>query len=309
MTVVLDSFEAEKNRYENLNFLVNDGQSNNIQIDEKEKEKEVLQSNEPKKEINSNFIDYIKENKIILKNIEMEFQMKTNETNEILEYCKNEEVEFLGKNKVSWNSAYQRKKGNIWITIQKIIKSNLYLKFEYFIIFLTVLNIILGSFTYNSKDYYLNYSTEFLDNVVYSFFFVEICLKITANGILFGKNAYLKKFHDYINLFGIIGFFLRKSNYIKEKSIILFDFGFLLKALLPLRILQHNKKLRTLVISLKQSLDQILNVAKALLIVWFVFLLYIIKKLKLGQFSLYGVLFYFGKDLDIVESLQIFLLE
>ena len=263
--MVLDSFENEKKRLE-VNF---DGEPEIItEGDEKDIEeiKEIQSFNTKKK--TQKFENFLNDNKIFLKKCEI--QRIRSVTKKRREKRSQSRFSLLKRAFDSRNLLFFAYNGFTRKLLKKIISSETHLRIVHFFLFLGMINFVLSSFKYTSSDNLrLMLTASVFDYLVYIFFMIEVLLNILVNGLLCGKTAFLRGFYNIINLFGILGFLILKSvNNDMEDSVIVYV-AFFFKALLPLRILEHYHKLNALVLSLKQSLDQILNVARALLIVWY----------------------------------------
>ena len=130
-----------------------------------------------------------------------------------------------------------------------------------FVIFQVFLTVLLSFQLKNEFTIYLNIG-------MYIFFSVEAILKIISKGLLMETDAYLLSYSNFINFVAVIGFYL-KTIYFAEDSIVAVIFS-IFQACVPLRILETNKKLRKIVLSFWQSLEEIANVVIALLLVWFI---------------------------------------
>lgn len=269
LSVVLDSFENEKKRLE-VNF---DGEPEIImEGDEKDLEEiKEIQSLNPKKKTQK-FENFLNDNKIFLKKCEIQRHRSVTKKRRAKSRSRFSLLKHAFDTRTLLFFAYN---GFTRKLVKKIISSETHLKIVHFFLFLGMLNFVLSSFKYTSNDNIrLMLTAVVFDYLVYIFFMIEVLLKIIANGLLCGETAFLRGFYNIINLLGILGFLiLRSVNNDMDDSVIV-DVAFIFKALLPLRILEHYYKLNALALSLKQSLDQILNVARALLIVWFIYILY-----------------------------------
>ena len=267
LTVVLDSFENEKKR---LELLFEESQNF-----EPEKVSELAEIEELKSKISrrkgiNKFDSFLKDNEVFMKKIEVQSLPQSKQVAD-----KKKSRILMLKQAIDKRSLLVFEiNSKLRSLVQNIINSELFNKLIYFFIFLSMINSAVESFLYHRSNeeqtmsYKVKTAFEILDYIAYSFFIFEVWFKVIANGYFFGSKAFLKEFYNVINFLGVLGFLIKETSYIQDKNSYIYDISFFLKALLPLRILEHYKKLQVLALSLKQSLDQILNVARALLIVW-----------------------------------------
>ncbi len=131
---------------------------------------------------------------------------------------------------------------------------------QFFIIFQIILTIV-GSFGNENEVSFI-----FLNGFVYGFFSIEAILKIISKGLLFEDDTYLRSYSNCLNFCAVMGFY---SKIVYHKSSLLCMIFSILQAIIPLRILETNKKLNKIAMSFWQSLEEMVNVVVALLLVWF----------------------------------------
>lgn len=107
---------------------------------------------------------------------------------------------------------------------------------------------------------------EIMKLLIYIFFTIEAFIKIISKGLFLNIGSYLRSFSNMINFCATLSFYF--SFYYAKKSMSLDLIFTIFQAMVPLRLFETNKKLKKIVLSLWQSLDEIANVILALLIVW-----------------------------------------
>lgn len=220
-----------------------------------------------------NFDHFLNDNEVFLKKFELEKKKRKNMgKKEMLKINKNQFI--VLKKAIDVRSLLLfHDNGYLRELAKNTLASEMNVKIIHFLIFLAMVNVTLKSYDFETENNIkLKSVVEVFDYLAYTFFIFEVNLKIIANGFIFGEKAFLKDFYNLINLLGVFGFLIIKSGCFDDNSSIIYHFAYFFKTLLPLRIFEHYHKLEVLALSLKQSLDQILNVAQALLIVWFFYM-------------------------------------
>lgn len=263
LIVVLESFEREQKNLDNFSDkyindfkeeLNNKSHLNEISINSSFKIEKIAR--------NEKFSEYIKKHEILLKKIEQKSKIVKVQNNAQYTIIPN----FVLNNDKATLFFFSLNK-DLRKILKKIINSVLYMKIVSLFIILDILNMILFSFTNNYSQSSLKNIVEILDLAIYSFFLFEVCLKIALNGFVLGEKAYLKNFYNLTNTLSVIGFLIQKNGFNNQNTLI-FDVGFLMKSFLPLRVLENFQEIHHMIRFLIQSLDKILNVVQALIVVW-----------------------------------------
>lgn len=247
LTVLLDSFENE-NQLLKQEMLVDEENSN---ISEPTKTIENFlrggfDDDSPRKKREAGFID----NKIINQINLMTLTKRESFFSNLLHELTNNKSLFCFGND-----------DTIRIYSTKISAHNYFRKLSKFIIInQIILNII--------QSYYLeNYVIVILNCLIYIFFTIEGLLKIISKGFLLENDAYLRSFSNIINFSAVFSYYINFYYYGKSSSLnVIFA---IFHSMMPLRLFETSKKLKKIVMSLWQSLDEIANVVLALLIVWY----------------------------------------
>ena len=102
--------------------------------------------------------------------------------------------------------------------------------------------------------------------IIYGFFVTEAICRIIASGLILESEAYLRSYGNIINFGAVFGFYSKLLYYGSNPT---FNMAFsIIQTFVPLRILETSKNLRKIILSFRQSLEEIANIVIALMVVW-----------------------------------------
>jgi len=145
----------------------------------------------------------------------------------------------------------------------KVASHSVFRKMSKLLIILQIILITVQSYQ-DQETLYTNYLNFF----IFSFFAFEAVCKIIATGFLLDNEAYLRSYGNIINFGAVFGFY-SQFLYFGQNPTFKVVFS-IIQTFVPLRILETNKNLKKIVLSFWQSLEEIMNVVVALLLVWFI---------------------------------------